>query len=548
MNKLFRSHLVLQPWMLALVTLGLLLAEVAMLSQRVDAYSLVMRGFDGWQVWFGYLGHAAKWAVVMVVSLLLLLSPVRRQWAERLAGCFSLKRSVIWLLFQLASFAVLWLVNDRVFGPDSKPTTIDFMVWLCAASLVVMVTAMAVMPLHLWRAFIREHYLQLALSMVVATVMLALAFGSGRLWGPMASGTFQLAEFWLGLLPLPDLYVSEAERTLGIGGFYVHVADACSGYEGIGLVSAFTGLVLYLYRQVLRFPEAWLLLPLGMVVIWLLNSVRIAALIIIGALWSPEVAVGGFHSQAGWLMFVATSLILLWLALQSRFFVKPHDQQAETTPLPRTAESGQDGFAVLIPVVALLASTLIIGVFSAGFDYAYPIKVVTVAVALAWVWSKLGWQVKLPRGPIAYVAGVVVAVIWVLLLGATNERNSDFQLALDAMPPEVAFLWLAVRVIGAVVTVPIAEELAFRGYLLARLAKSENYTAGPLPRVWLALVVSSLAFGAMHGAWLAGAVAGGIYGYVRWCSPSINEAIWAHSITNGLLCIFAIATGAWHLL
>lgn len=526
--------------------MGLLLIQMAALSQQVDAYSLVQRGFSGWQLLFGYLGAVAKWAVVLLVCLVLMVAPKRTLWNNRIAEHFTLKRSGLWLAFECLCFAALWVINLRVFGANSAPSALDFVAWLVASAGVLVAALLALMPSALWRTFFREHSIHLTLSALVASLMLFVALSSGKLWGPLASGTFHLAEFWLGLIPLPDLYVDEAERTLGINGFYVHVADACSGYEGIGLVSAFTGLFFYLYRHLLKFPVAWLLWPVGVLVIWLLNSVRIAALILIGALWSPDVAVGGFHSQAGWLMFIATSLVLLWLALKLPFFTKK--SEPNTADVSKAAPQGQDGFAVLIPIVALLGSSLVIGAFSAGFDYVYPLKVIAVAATLAWVWPKLNWRPAIPRGPVAYIAGITVAVLWTFMLGIESSSNGEFQLALDGLDPSLAYLWLALRVIGASITVPIAEELAFRGYLLARLSKSENFTVGPLPRVLLALVLSSVAFGALHGAWLAGTVAGAIYGYVRWHSATINDAIWAHALTNGLLCILAIATGAWHLL
>ena len=57
-------------------------------------------------------------------------------------------------------------------------------------------------------------------------------------------------------------------------------------------------LFLVLFRQDLRFPQAFCLLPVGVLAIWLCNVVRITALILVGAYGSPEIAVGGFHSQA----------------------------------------------------------------------------------------------------------------------------------------------------------------------------------------------------------------------------------------------------------
>ncbi|MDZ7923647.1 MAG: CPBP family glutamic-type intramembrane protease [Marinagarivorans sp.] len=138
---------------------------------------------------------------------------------------------------------------------------------------------------------------------------------------------------------------------------------------------------------------------------------------------------------------------------------------------------------------------------------------IAVLAALAWGWSLLvGPELKASLGDKklwleSLCMGVLVAVVWVLLLGATPEADATFSAGLAELSPVWAVVWLVFRYLGAIVTVPIAEELAFRGYLLCQLSRSEAYITGKLPFVWLAAVISAVAFGALHGAWIAGAVA-----------------------------------------
>lgn len=62
----------------------------------------------------------------------------------------------------------------------------------------------------------------------------------------------------------------------------------------------------------LHFPRALILYPLGIATSACLNVVRITLLLILGIEGQPELAVGGFHSHAGWVMFtlVAMGIIL----------------------------------------------------------------------------------------------------------------------------------------------------------------------------------------------------------------------------------------------
>jgi CAAX prenyl protease-like protein len=99
-----------------------------------------------------------------------------------------------------------------------------------------------------------------------------------------------------------------------------------------------------------------------------------------------------------------------------------------------------------------------------------------------------------------------------------------------------------------VLVVPIAEELAYRGYLLRRMVAADfeavNFRAvGAWP-----LLLSSVAFGLAHGSmWLAGIAAGVVYGVVLIRTGRIGEAIVAHATTNGLLAAYVLLLNQWQL-
>jgi len=179
--------------------------------------------------------------------------------------------------------------------------------------------------------------------------------------------------------------------------FAVNIAPACSGYEGIGLVCSFVGVYLHIHKKDFKFPQALLLFPIGALLIWLLNVVRIVVLILIGEHWSPDIAVEGFHSQAGWLTFIIASLVILWVAGSMRFFTyKPSKVavDAATKPIVPDVEStsGKRNIAVetLLPMVTLLAVILLSSALSSGFDWFYPVRVIAVVAVLVWVWPRLG--------------------------------------------------------------------------------------------------------------------------------------------------------------
>ena len=87
-------------------------------------------------------------------------------------------------------------------------------------------------------------------------------------------------------------------------------------------------------------------------------------------------------------------------------------------------------------------------------------------------YSNLGWSVSWR----AVAIGCVTFGLWIALVPASGASSPGWPAALASLPAHWAAAWLAIRVIGYTVTVPLVEELAFRGYLMRRL----DYPAAPL--------------------------------------------------------------------
>jgi CAAX prenyl protease-like protein len=102
-------------------------------------------------------------------------------------------------------------------------------------------------------------------------------------------------------------------------------------------------------------------------------------------------------------------------------------------------------------------------------------------------------------------------------------------------------------VLGSVLTVPIAEELAFRGYVLPKLVAHNFETVRPGQFTWVACLVSSVLFGVLHGRWLAGTLAGIGYTLALRQRGQLADAVVAHMTTNALIAAYVLSQGAWSL-
>ena len=112
-----------------------------------------------------------------------------------------------------------------------------------------------------------------------------------------------------------------------------------------------------------------------------------------------------------------------------------------------------------------------------------------------------------------------------MALEPTPTADPGVAEGLAGLSRPLAWLWLAMRVAGSVVTVPVAEELAFRGYLTRRLI-SVDFTSVPLGRFsWPSLMISSAAFGMLHGRWLAGMLVGVLYALALYRKGKLGDSV-----------------------
>jgi len=305
--------------------------------------------------------------------------------------------------------------------------------------------------------------------------------------------------------------------------------------------------------------------------------VRITALILVGIWISPAIAVDGFHSAAGWIAFLTVGLGIIWAASRSGFFTTPEGlvvagggTAGPTPPAPAaTAIAGDDPVATsvpstacLLPFLALTGTMMLTKAFTSGFDVFYPIRVLVVAGVL-WYFRRDLRRQACGVSPLAVGIGVVTFALWMLLtndataaaLGLTAGAGPLPAGHLPADPRQLdplllgqpwTTLWLLFRVIGSTITVPIAEELFFRGFVNRRCISADTDAVPVGQFSWFSFLVSSVAFGIMHGeAWLAGIVAGMLFAVALYHRRRLFDAVVAHATTNALLSGYVIATGSW---
>lgn len=411
--------------------------------------------------------------------------------------------------------------------------------------------AVAFAPPRFWIGLAWKYRLELTLALFFAVLTVAGARMTTMAWAPLAAATMYTSYALLLLLGRPVM-VEPATRIMGLDGFKVEIAGVCSGIEGIGLVLVFVSVFLIAFRKQLRFPNALFLLPLGVVAIWFMNAIRIAVLIAIGAYISPTVAVEGFHSQGGWIAFLGVATLLITLAYRSPFFRKDAaitDAAAAADPAPAVNPRAHLAIALLAPFVALLLAKLIAAAIRPYDLAAYPLVVAFVVPVLV-AYRRTYRERVLPQTfpLLAIGVGIAVGVAWLATEPQSSFASGPVSEWLAKLPPALAVAWLIARCAGAILLVPIAEELAFRGYLYRAAISRDWHEISLTTQSLAALAISSLAFGLLHDRWLAGTLAGAAFALVMLRTGRLSDPIAAHIAANATIAAYAAATTNWDIM
>ncbi|MGE4325118.1 MAG: exosortase E/protease, VPEID-CTERM system [Pseudodonghicola sp.] len=477
-------------------SLALVLALRADLRGRLAALTATIRGRLGWAAL-----HVAGIAVIFL------------PWLVADAG--SHEAGFAWYMMLLAGGALLaalggvfWLMGPRDWGRWLRA---GGGLVLALAALAALIPDLAEVLSAAWSVYV----LQISTFYAVA-VLLSLA----------------RQRVFLDLTP----------PTIGTEHFQVEISAACSGIEGFALITGFMVIYALLMRGALRPGRYWLImLPLALVVSWLFNNLRIAVLILLGTYVSPELAVNGFHSFAGWLFFTLLALGILAVVQNMRWLQRaPEARAAKVAPEARAAAgllTEDDTAALIVPFIVFMFSGLVAHSFWQTPALGFPLQAAMMALAL-WVFRKPFLRLDWRLDPVALGAGALVGLGWVLLA----ERATAPLPGLGTLGAAGLAGWALLRMLGTSLLVPVIEEGFFRGYLLARL------DTGGWPMRIAAIAVSTAAFALLHGRILEAGVAGVIFALVMLRRGRLADAIVSHAVANTIVAAAAVLSGDWSLI
>ena len=180
---------------------------------------------------------------------------------------------------------------------------------------------------------------------------------------------------------------------------------------------------------------------------------------------------------------------------------------------------------------------------------------VTVMTAVLWFIARPVIDLRVQHLVTTLAIGILVFVVWVapdLLIKGYRHfwlfDNAVVGKAATSFESPVTLGWtvLALRMVRAVIIVPIVEELFWRAWLMRWLIDND-FEKVPLGKYsaqafWIVAVL----FASEHGSyWDVGLLAGIIYNWWMVRTRSLGDLILAHAVTNGILGAYVIAFGKW---
>ena len=190
---------------------------------------------------------------------------------------------------------------------------------------------------------------------------------------------------------------------------------------------------------------------------------------------------------------------------------------------------------------------------NANLGWVYPLKALAV-VGVLWWFRQSYTELTVgrvtsrgaPSGDAAYnvilpvIVGLLAIAIWIAIDPLYPKLS-------HAAPydPSGRYGFIVFRIIGAVLVVPVMEELFWRAFLIRWLVKEDfkNVPVGTF--TWPSFLITVALFGAEHNQWLAGLICGALYNWLLYRTRSVWACVVAHAVSNAALAGWVLARGDW---
>ncbi len=181
----------------------------------------------------------------------------------------------------------------------------------------------------------------------------------------------------------------------------------------------------------------------------------------------------------------------------------------------------------------------------------YPLKILITIILLFCFYrryAELNWRdlSRISDTLLSLLLGLLVFILWINMdwVFTATDKGAGFNPTLFSDPLLFKGM-VAVRLAGAVLVVPLIEELFWRSFMLRYLIDNDFMKVRLGQFTWFSCLVCAVLFGLEHYLIFAGIMAGLAYNLLLYRSKSIVQCIFAHAVTNLALGIYVLQSGRW---
>jgi uncharacterized protein len=212
-------------------------------------------------------------------------------------------------------------------------------------------------------------------------------------------------------------------------------------------------------------------------------------------------------------------------------------------------------FVRCLPFVVFIVALAMRGAADGHIDtrWLYLLQAGASALALAFLWhhySELRADRRAAVRPAQWLmsigVGLVVFVLWIVLTEPWMRVGEPVAAFVPAgVDGSLQWGLIVLRGLGAVLVVPLIEELFWRSFLMRWIDNRDFLSHAPHRTSLYALLASSAVFALGHDLWLAGLLAGLAFGALYRYTGRIWHAVVAHAVANLALAVWVVQQRAW---
>jgi len=291
----------------------LLLAEVVFLTVNFNSPDLA--AIDSW--WAKLLRNSPaipSWGISASLATLLIGGNRLRDEMRWTMEQALMKLGKPWwpfVLGHIAAFTVFARLTGVVCTEEIQQNAhadLLVMCWIAAGLATLALWGGAVIAPTLWQKIFKRTFVICILGSILGIAACVAGDLSRELWNSWARRpTMWVVSQLLGVFCAEVLYkpgnlIMAARLRPSSEAYGLEIVSPCSGYDAFGLLWMFMVTYFWRSRRCLRFPRAFLLIPLASLTIWCAIVLRIVGLVML-ALASLADAASAAHSQVAWVFF-----------------------------------------------------------------------------------------------------------------------------------------------------------------------------------------------------------------------------------------------------